>query len=400
MPGSQNKGEAMKAAIWANSPSPHQADFYSALRRRGIDLRVLYLDHLCESRRALGWTEPAHLPAVEAILPSGVDPLGGLADWRERVHIIPGYSRCEHRRLAARFADAGVPWAHWSECSRPVWRAWVTWPIKRWYAAMVNRSALGAFGQGVLAVRDFRRWGIRPEKISHLYYSIGGVSNTTPADRATAAFANGRTAFVFVGALSHRKACDVLLRAFAQVRASRCSAGQPPVLVLVGDGPQAREYHRLAARLQLAGSVLFRGSLPLAVIGSVLCCCQVLVLPSRFDGWGCALNEGASAGLALVATDQCGAAYHILQPGLNGYRVRAGSPSSLAAAMQVYARSPHVAALHGAQSLLRYDEFTPDANVARFISSVQAWLAASERWARWQDSWSAPSTPHAADAVA
>jgi glycosyltransferase involved in cell wall biosynthesis len=250
-----------------------------------------------------------------------------------------------------------------------------------------------------MAVRDFRRWGIRPDKISHLHYSIDGASSTMPVDRATAAFVNGRTAFVFVGALAHRKACDVLLKAFARVRANQSYDGQLPVLVLVGDGPQADRYRSLAAKLQLTGRVLFRGSLPMAAIGSVLGCCQVLVLPSRFDGWGLVLNEGASVGLALIATDKCGAAYHLLEPGLNGFRVRAGSTSSLAAAMQVYARSPHIAALHGVQSLRRYEQFTPDANVARFMNSVRRWLAASERWVPWQDAWSTHLAPPAVAAA-
>jgi glycosyltransferase involved in cell wall biosynthesis len=180
----------------------------------------------------------------------------------------------------------------------------------------------------------------------------------------------------------------VLLQAFAQVCGNGRRDDKGPVLVLVGDGPQAGEYRELAGKLRLDGRILFRGALPSAAIGSVLTCCHVLALPSRFDGWGVVVNEAASAGLALVVSDRCGAAYHVLEPGLNGLRVRAGSISSLAAAMHVYARDPNVAQLHGGHSLARFEQFTPDANAHRFISSIRGWLAGAALWERWHTQWS------------
>jgi glycosyltransferase involved in cell wall biosynthesis len=252
---------------------------------------------------------------------------------------------------------------------------------------MVNRAALGAFGHGILATNDFRRWGIRTEKMANLYYSVDGVSPAAISDRATTEFVGGRTAFVFVGSLCRRKASDVLLKAFARLSGNDNRDNNGPVLVMVGDGPQAGEYRELASKLQLTDRVLFRGTLPSAKVGSVLKCGQVLVLPSRFDGWGVVLNEGASAGMALIGTDRCGAAYHILEPGLNGYRVRAGSISSLAASMETYARDPNLARIHGAHSLSRFAQFTPDANAVRLISSVRGWLAGSATWAPWSAAW-------------
>ena len=57
---------------------------------------------------------------------------------------------------------------------------------------------------------------------------------------------------------------------------------------------------------------------------------DVLVLPSLFDGWGAVLNEGASAGKALISTTECGAAWHLIRHGDNGFRVQAGSEKALA----------------------------------------------------------------------
>jgi glycosyltransferase involved in cell wall biosynthesis len=378
----------MKLAIWAKSPSPQQSDFYEALRQFGVDLRVLYLERLRDARLALGWQQPKVLSRGETILGPRGDPFQFLQDWRERLHVVPGYSRPAYRQAARDLSRAGVPWVHWSESSRPVWRSYISWPVKRWYARLVNRSALGAFAQGDMATRDFVRWGVRREKIAHLFYAVRGISSGTQPDPVTSDFAADRTAFVFVGSFCQRKACDVLIDAFARLgpKLSRTA------LVFVGDGPQAARYRRQADAIGLHDHVLFRGVVPVNAVGAVLAACDVLVLPSRFDGWGVVVNEAASAGLALIATEKVGSAYHLIEPGLNGFQVQAGSAASLTAAMRRYAHDAELAAVHGARSRLLFGRFTPAHNVERFVTTVRGWLADRPEWSRFHAVWAADPT--------
>jgi hypothetical protein len=70
----------MRLAIWAKSPSPHQTDFYAALRRAGVDLQVRYLGNLRQSRRNLGWSQAGSLVEGEEILTNVAHPLTSLAD--------------------------------------------------------------------------------------------------------------------------------------------------------------------------------------------------------------------------------------------------------------------------------------------------------------------------------
>lgn len=373
----------MKLAIWANSPSPHQADFHAALRDAGVDLCVGYFGKLRAERRELGWTQADELPPGERIVPTGADPLAWLDDWRDRVHIIPGYSRRVNWQLAVRLSHAGIPWVHWSENSRPSWRLPLVWPAKRAWAGLINRWALGAFAQGDAAERDFVRWGVRRERIAHLYYAVSGAGPVVQHDPVTAKFVAGRTAVVYVGSLSHNKATRVLVRAFA-----RSAAESPDMcLVLVGDGPERGACEHLATELGVANRVLFRGVVPRDEVGAVLQCCHVGVLPSRYDGWGVALNEAASAGLGLIAGDGVGAAWHLVKPGVNGFRVHSGSTDSLAAAMRAYVDCPPLAREHGRQSLELFADFTPQRSVERLQSAVRSWLAAHPQWAAWRDDW-------------
>jgi hypothetical protein len=77
---------------------------------------------------------------------------------------------------------------------------------------------------------------------------------------------------------------------------------------------------------------------------------------------------------------------------LNGYRVRAGSAASLAAAMEIYARAPDLATIHGAHSRVRFQQFTPNASAVRFISAIRGWLAGASDWDQWYRAWNGGST--------
>jgi glycosyltransferase involved in cell wall biosynthesis len=93
--------------------------------------------------------------------------------------------------------------------------------------------------------------------------------------------------------------------------------------------------------------------------------CDILVLPSRFDGWGMVLNEAASLGKALIATESCGAAHHLIDAERNGFRVRPGDVAGLADAMSRYCRDPDLARQHGAHSRRVFVQFTPACNAVR-----------------------------------
>ena len=129
----------------------------------------------------------------------------------------------------------------------------------------------------------------------------------------------------------------------------------------------------MASRLGLTGSACFMGPVFSDEVSTVLKCAKVLVLPSRYDGWGVVLNEAASMGLALIGSDKAGATHHLIRPGINGFQVRAGSVNSLKSALIAYIHNPNLAETHGKASLVVAKEFTPEMNVQRFTTAIESW---------------------------
>lgn len=357
----------LRLAIWTSIPTHHQSGFHQALRDAGVDLRVHYLQRVTPDRLRLGWDEPTRLPAGERYVEPDEDLRATLGGLRDRIHIVPGANSRTMLRLCTLLSFAGIPWLHWSEPGRPRARFGFKRLLRRAYAVVVNEFALGALANGELARQDFIEWGVDPARIRFLPYSIPGL---VAADAGASAEARG-VRFMQVGVLCERKGTDLLLQAFAAVlrRAPQCT------LTLVGYDATAGEYDRAAQRLGIADNVEFAGAVPAAKVAAMMARADVVVLASRFDGWGVALNEAASLGRALVSTRATGAAHHLIEPGHNGFVVPAADPAALAAALLRYAVEPALAAEHGARSRMIFQDFTPPANARRLQTAIDSLLA-------------------------
>jgi glycosyltransferase involved in cell wall biosynthesis len=210
--------------------------------------------------------------------------------------------------------------------------------------------------------------GIEDSKIRDLYYAPAAVESSPPS-RSIKVMARGRIVFLVVGTLSRRKGTDVLLRAAETLDPKRAC------VVFCGGDLSAGRFRGLAAQLGVLDRVHFMGPQPNAELPAIYAASHVAVLASRFDGWGAVLNEAASAGLALIATNQCGAGLHLVQTGLTGVLVEAGCVKSLSEAMNLYVDDPGLASVHGAAAQDLYQrEFSPAQNAARLVAGLSAWF--------------------------
>jgi glycosyltransferase involved in cell wall biosynthesis len=102
-----------------------------------------------------------------------------------------------------------------------------------------------------------------------------------------------------VGRLRHEKGQDVLLEAFALVLKDAPDAR----LLVVGDGPDRQALERQADSLGIAGQVVWVGSVPPEGVYGYYGAMDILVVPSRFEGFGLVAVEGMAAGVPVVASD-------------------------------------------------------------------------------------------------
>lgn len=101
---------------------------------------------------------------------------------------------------------------------------------------------------------------------------------------------------VYVGTMQKRKGVDLVVGAVRSLR----SAGYELTLDLFGPaGQQAFD--------RLGPCISYKGRLTYEAVQSTISNYDVLVLPSRHDGWGVVVNEAILQGVPVIASDRVGA---------------------------------------------------------------------------------------------
>jgi glycosyltransferase involved in cell wall biosynthesis len=165
--------------------------------------------------------------------------------------------------------------------------------------------------------------GIRREQIAVVHCGLDHARYRKTAGK------DARPTVAFLGRLRKYKGVDVLLDAFALVRA-KLPAAQ---LWIVGDGPHKAALERRAAQLGLGDAATFFGFVPSAEKVARLSAAHVAVCPSPKEGWGLTVVEANACGTAVVASRSPGLVDSV-RDGETGLLVAHGDVRALAAALE------------------------------------------------------------------
>ncbi len=321
------KGKYNRFVFWQKNTCPHQAPWIRALADKlpAGDVTVVFEEGLPSERLAFGWGQPERGPdygRAKIFMSPGGQPLEYLMEEKPEasIHIfsgavhVPSINRALHGCLRA---GAGVGLLCEGRDSRSLFGALRTAHSFFHERAYRNKIAFD-LAIGRHAGGWYRKCGFAPERLFPFCYSVekpGPVSG----DRRV----SDRFVLTFVGQLTRGKRLDLLLRALGQIDRSGWT------LRILGDGAQRPALEKLAAREGLAGKAVFVGRLDNNGVRSELAQSDLLVLPSRWDGWGAVVNEALMGGVPVLCSDYCGAADLII-PGFNGDVFECASLSSLA----------------------------------------------------------------------
>lgn len=107
---------------------------------------------------------------------------------------------------------------------------------------------------------------------------------------------------LFVGALSKTKDVEALL-----IAAKNILNKYPKTLFLiVGDGQVRKELEELAQELKIEQNVKFEGAVSYENIPDYYLTCDLLILPSKHEGWGRVVIEALACGKPIIVSDACG----------------------------------------------------------------------------------------------
>ena len=375
-------GRPLRLAVIVNMVAPYTKPLFERIARSdGCELLVVSETTMERDRR---WEPERDLPFEHVLLDSWTldlawlaagsgfrtrfdtylyvpkRPLEQLAKFRPDVVVAGGggiwSSPANIAALAARRRRgwAFVPW--WGSFDRPQ----PTWPrrVANPWVRRFMRTADACLAYGSRHVRDLVAMGVAEDRVA-----VAPITALVP-DRMperTWPRSAAETRFLFVGRLIERKGLEVLLQAFA-----RFPGGE---LWIAGDGPLRQTAVAAASqggRIRLLGHVDGK-DLP-ALYAQV----DALVVPSLYEPWGLVVHEGLGNGLPVIASNQVAAADDLVERGVNGAIVPAGSAEALAAAMdELAAWSPDQRDRAAARSTELLDRSSFDRGAEGFIGGAR-----------------------------
>lgn len=277
--------------------------------------------HLAPAQSRLSMLRPARLAAtIRAIAPEVVHTHGGV--WYKA-------------SLAARMA--GVPYLVHTDHGRRIPDPWTFRAID----GLASRRT-----DTVVAVSD--ALAARLRVIVYHASRIRVIENGVDTDRYAPAPDDGvlRRELALepctpilgsVGRLEPIKGYEVMIEAFARLRAGWGDGTPPPALVLVGDGSTRPSLERLADARGCARAVHFLGWRD--DVERVMHAYSLFTMSSHSEGTSVSLLEAMSSGLCPVVTD-VGGNSAVLGPALHHRLVPANDPEALATAWGAALRDP------------------------------------------------------------
>lgn len=213
------------------------------------------------------------------------------------------------------------------------------------YAPGVNKAGAGLRWRKRLAATLYPRGfdamlGVSAAVARHYEQALGlrGVQvlhNPVPrtvAERTVLATetAIGQDVFsvVIPGRLVHEKGHADFLQALALLR----TQGRQLSVTLAGHGPIRTTLERQIGQLGLDGCVSITGSLAHAQLLDVVQAADLVVVPSRFEGFGLTALEAMALGRPVLATTT-GGLPEVIEHGASGWLVPAQDPAQLAQAI-------------------------------------------------------------------
>jgi len=180
---------------------------------------------------------------------------------------------------------------------KPLWMHAIRFALRDW---RLSRHIDNVFVTGDRFVPYYQFWNKR-WKVWPFMYCTDLKTVVPDAERPN----DDKLHLLYVGELCHRKNVQVLIEALSKIK--RCN--DKVSLGIVGHGRDRWTLEDLARKKGV--DIRFHGSQPMNKVADFMMKADVLVLPSRHDGWGAVVNEALSLGLFVICSDHVGARYLI-----------------------------------------------------------------------------------------
>ena len=262
-----------------------------------------------------------------------------------------GYFHLSMIKPVINFKRNNISTVLWSESTR------VDQPRSIW-KEFLKRRVISLYDAAIVAGKKHQNY---MQKLGMDAENIKQVGNVVDNDYYASNVRSNKRGFVYIGRFLPIKNISLLVRAYHRYRRKCINMSSTPLpLRLVGDGPVMAEIKQLIDKENISGITL-TGMLQPEEVKKEYAKSSVLILPSISEPWGLVINEAMASGLAVVASDRCGANPELVEHGNNGYIFDPENIEELCDYMMKFSEDPDLSKQMGARSLEIIKQFSPSA---------------------------------------
>ena len=359
----------MEFVFWQNMISIHQSALIKALAREHDVLLVVQTDFEGE-RKSSGWTVPDMGNARILVSPGSQTVEKTVRAHPSAIHIFSGINT--YPMVYAAFKQAvrrGLKTMVYAEpFRRQGWRGVLRIFKYRLLRLRYGKKITALLATGRLGMECYRRAGFPAAAVFEWgYFTESAASADAPAMPPPTP--GGKPDLLFVGQLIPRKNLLPFLRAARECRGAfhHCH--------VVGDGPLREQ---AAQETEGCGQISLPGMQGNEETRRLMRRCDLLVLPSLFDGWGAVVNEALQAGMRVLCSTACGAA-SLLDGHQRGGTFDPAQPDSLPRALRAWlGKGPLTPAERHAISAWA-EQHISGAAAARYLEHIAAFTEGREK---------------------
>jgi len=277
------------------------------------------------------------------------------------VHLFPGL-------YWGAFISNFIPNCKWVYTEHSVWNRrrglpWAKWLESRAYRKYDRIIAISqSVGDSLIAWQPWitSRLDIIPNGVDLALFE--GSEEAVDRKRMEWGINEDTRFILFAGRLVKEKGLDILFQAMSSLRHLNWQ------LLIAGDGAERTNLETLSRELGIDDRVTFlgvRGDIP-----RLMAACDMVVLPSRWEGLPLTLLEVMAAGKPVVAT-QVGGVAEVLQDGVQGFLVPPENPMAMKEAISKLLGDEELAHSLGIAGKKRAAEFSASTISGQIISLYQ-----------------------------
>lgn len=287
--------------FWQNTPSIHQAPLIREIAKISKKkIVVVALSNIDPQRVKQGWNFPDYGDATLVVQPkrSESNELLSAFSSSSDTHIFSGiHAYPEIFEIFKLATKSSVTMGLYVEpgATHDGWKAVVRRLIYKIQALRWSKRLEFIFATGQIGFDWYRKCGFDAQNIYKFGYFIDEIE-TQGEQKSIDLFE-----IVFVGEISSRKGIDNLISAMYRIHLDRWR------LRIIGSGELQTELSEYVSKKPVNGRIEFLGNLANKDAKNIIGESDLLVLPSRFDGWGAVINEALAAGTPVIVSNKCGA---------------------------------------------------------------------------------------------